>query len=741
MNRPIPPPEVATDLLSPTMPGIDSARMLSGAGVGLWVFDIAQDLVHSTSRACALMGLSPTAAGSWTLDAFLHHVTASKRDDVTRDIRECAVAERFLQILGVEDAEGSSRLVEVRGERTGGTVSGIVMERAEDETLRQSLHRSVENFQALFDSLPIPAFVYDPQTLRLLRWNDAALRVYNVTAEEASAHHLLKWLAPSDADRLREYLLALSPDTTARGVWRLHLPDGREVDVETSSHQVIFEGKALRLAIAQDVTEQMAAQRAIAVATEAMGRAVDARRIALVGHWQHDVVRGRSEWSDGAYRVLGLSVGAVTPSFEAFLSRVHPDDVPRLRSAQYYNRSSEPVWEDEYRVMRPDGTIRLIRELGEATFGLGGQLLRLVGIVQDVTETREVERQVEAHRVFLREIIDSLPICVAVHDRRGRLVVLNKTASEILGWEIASGEEEPTEAETVRFEAENAEVLNARTYQSRVDECVRDRHGQERFLTKTQRLIDGPEGANQYVLTLAVDTTQRRQEELRRREMEKLAATGRMAARVAHEINNPLAGIKSAFCLVKDEIPSSSPHQHYMPRIEREIDRIAAIVRQMFDLYRPLREPGELTDVDALLDDVAHLVQPQVRERQLRLEVLSSPKGARIPVEDAVLRPVVFNVLQNAIEASSSGMLVRMRATVTPEALRIEVSDEGSGIDASLQAHVFEPFFTTKNGLASGGLGLGLSIARSSVESLNGTLTFVSNDGPGTTFVIRIPVG
>ena len=249
-----------------------------------------------------------------------------------------------------------------------------------------------------------------------------------------------------------------------------------------------------------------------------------------------------------------------------------------------------------------------------------------------------------------------------------------------------------------------------------------------------------PDGTVDKVVEVVMDTTDRKRAEELLRESEKLAATGRMAARIAHEINNPLGGIKNSFLLIKDAIPKDYTYYEYVGRIEKEIDRIAHIVHQMFGLYRQEQKPTKRFSVDETIRDVVALLESSCRQHQIKIEL----DTARVPVIDAMLegslRQVLFNIIRNAIEASPPGEKVKVAAGSSKDFLTLTVSDQGKGIPKEIRSRIFEPFFTTKSAEVTGGLGLGLSVSRSLVESIGGSLDFKSKAGEGTKFRIFLPI-
>jgi signal transduction histidine kinase len=215
---------------------------------------------------------------------------------------------------------------------------------------------------------------------------------------------------------------------------------------------------------------------------------------------------------------------------------------------------------------------------------------------------------------------------------------------------------------------------------------------------------------------------------------------GRVAARVAHEINNPLAGIQNSFLLIKDAVPPTHPHFKYVGAIEREVGRIALVTRQLYEIYRPEHEGGGDASMQTVVGDAVAFLE-QVN-RAARLTIVTDLDGVPgvIPLPAAMLRQVVYNLVQNAADASPPGGTIRLRARVEDRMLTVSVSDQGPGVPPDLRERIFEPFFSTKGKRThASGMGLGLALVRRTVAAARGEIRVEDAEGGGACFAVTLP--
>ncbi len=219
---------------------------------------------------------------------------------------------------------------------------------------------------------------------------------------------------------------------------------------------------------------------------------------------------------------------------------------------------------------------------------------------------------------------------------------------------------------------------------------------------------------------------------------EKLAATGKIAASLAHEINNPLQAIHNCLHLV---IHKSSLGQdkrlEYLSMAQEEVERLTDLVQRMLDFYRPSKETVAPVDIEALLDDVLSLAAKRLQHARV---MVHRDATSPLPLVDGVsnlLKQVFLNIIINAVEAMPSGGDLYIETTRDERRQEVSISftDAGEGIPVAELANIFDPFFTTK----PKGTGLGLSVSHGIIERHGGRIDVRSDVGKGSTFTVRLP--
>jgi PAS domain S-box-containing protein len=263
--------------------------------------------------------------------------------------------------------------------------------------------------------------------------------------------------------------------------------------------------------------------------------------------------------------------------------------------------------------------------------------------------------------------------------------------------------------------------------------------GTPRWIRLRSFPVYNDEGEVYRLAGVAVDRTEQKAAEAALLQAERLTLAGKLAASVAHEINNPLQGVIGCLGLLHEALEDDRDPGSYLQIARQEAKRTAQIVSQLRSLGRPMQDGHkEPTDVNRLIHDV--LVLNKMHLHDHNVEVVWEPDADLPPltVWPDPLRQVFLNLVLNAVDAMPDGGQLRVSTacTTSPADVRVVIADSGTGIPPDVLPHIFEAFYSTKKE----GIGVGLFVSRSIVQEHGGRIEVESELGVGTTFTVRLPV-
>jgi signal transduction histidine kinase len=361
-----------------------------------------------------------------------------------------------------------------------------------------------------------------------------------------------------------------------------------------------------------------------------------------------------------------------------------------------------------------------------------------------------VERQALDDR-FFRHIVSSMRNGVIAFRRDGTLALMNNEAYRIFGLTPSGGDVGRPFADVLRDRQEIIRVLSGAFELSHLPNRAELRLKElDRVIGYTLSQVKDDGGAPIGAVLFFKDLTQVEQLEERERLRDRLASLGEMAAGIAHELKNPLAGIEVMAGLLRRQVPDSKDAQSLLADILSEAKLANAIVVEMLEFVRPVRLQVERTDLREVIQQSVTMAESKVPRRDVVVRVNLEPGLPMIESDHHQLSQVFTNLVANAFEALDGKGHITIAATTsaieadpafagihppTPAVL-VEVADDGPGVPAELTDRIFNPFFTTK----VTGTGLGLAIVRKIVDAHDGRIDVSSTPEMGTRFRVTLPV-
>ena len=367
---------------------------------------------------------------------------------------------------------------------------------------------------------------------------------------------------------------------------------------------------------------------------------------------------------------------------------------------------------------------------------------------------QEVERrtlEAEAQRRFTEAIIDSLPVSLYAVDRNYRVVAWNRNRElgelgiprgSVLGRNVFHV--------LTRQKREVLELEFSRVFESgeieRIEQETLTAHGQTKhwLISKIPMWLD-QSGKVSHVITVGEEITSRVEANRAVARAEKLAAVGRLASGVVHEINNPLATISACAEALESRVddgdfkgsPGLSDLKEYLALIRSEAFRCKTITNGLLDFSRTRGTQHVPLSINDVISAAARLVSHQRRGEKVDIQIDSADDLPVVMGDEGQLQQAVIALATNALDAMPFGGVLKISARNDADKVLIEVSDTGIGIPAENLHQIFEPFFTTKE--VGRGTGLGLAVCYGILTEHGGSLDVQSNVGVGTTFTISLP--
>lgn len=635
-----------------------------------------------------------------------------------------------------------------------GTVADIHEQKSAAERLRQS----EEQYRALIEASAVIVWRATKDGLITKVWGWGAFS--GQARGEYSGFGVLDTVHPDDRDKvITQWRAIRTSDEPRMFECRVRRADGMYRWVLTRAVPLLTEEGAVIewVGTVTDIHDQRLAEMKLRSSEERLRIAIETTAL---GIWDQDLLTGRSQWTPEARQILGLTP-KVEITREIVVRCIHHEDREHLESTFYADgHGASLTYSGTFRIIRADtGEERWVTAIGRTMVDESGRPVRKIGTIQDVTERklaenalRSSEERLRAREAHLESILETVPDAMIVADESGIIRSFSATAVHMFGYQ-------PEEVIGT-----NVKFLMPLPYREQHDGYIRRyRETGERRIIGNGRVAvaqrkDGStfpmevqvgemESDGQRFFTAFIrDLTERQRTETRMQElqselayMSRFTALGEMGSTLAHEINQPLTAITSylkgcGMILSDVEGEKVALVRHAVNEAAEEALRAGEVIRQLREFVARGGSEHQIEGLQRLVEEASALALVGAKEKDVKVEFDFPSENPLVFVNRVQIQQVLLNLIRNAIEAmhdvSVRELRIRARAIRSDSVVQLSVQDTGSGISPEILKNLFKPFTTTKQS----GMGVGLSISRTIVESHGGKIWVESTPGEGTTF-------
>ncbi len=575
-----------------------------------------------------------------------------------------------------------------------------------------------------------------------------------------------KELLAVKGDLLGKNLWQEFPAADQQGTYRYHFDRALQLGLPSEFEEFYPEPLNLWLSIQlrpfddgvviffRDITGRRQATATLTHQQELLAVVQQAARVAT---WDIDYATGKITFGSGSYPVFGHPLESI-PHFGAFKRILLPEYLPVIAQCMKTAIETGEVVVQEFQVRAADGSTLWLESRGRAVLK-DGATVSLRGITLDIQERKKVEdalrlrqEETERQRAELETIYKTAPIGLSLFDpvdfrylrvNDYQVETIGLPREQIIGRTIT--EIAPIEGlmDLFRLAVSGHPIKN-----HLLEGELPARPGERRFWNVSYSPVYNTDGSVAALAAAVLEVTKQKKAEAALVQSEKLAAVGRLASSISHEINNPLEAITNLLYLIglDQELPAHL--DQYVRAAQAELSRVCQIVTQTLRFHRQAVRATHVT-AGELVDAVLKLYAGRLVNSGITVDARYT-SSTRILCFENDIRQVLNNLIANAIDAMRQGGRLVIRAhdakhysSVHPEGrdgVRITIADTGSGMSSIVRARIFEPFYTTKD---LNGTGLGLWISQDIVRRHQGRLTFRTTEHPvhhGTIFSLFLPL-
>ncbi|UCI19074.1 PAS domain-containing protein [Mesorhizobium sp. B2-1-8] len=673
-------------------------------------------------------------------------------------------------------ADGAYRWVDGRGEPLrdqGGTIVqwfAISIDIDDEMRAQEALRERERELSQLVDVVPVaisrstadgePTF-YNKRLIDFLGLDVADAHKPGMSRLAAA---LATVIHPDDAASLGEtYSHSLLTGERFSMKYRLRRADGVYRWVEGRAEPLRDQSGAIVqwYAVTLDIDEEVRAQEALRERERELSQLVNLVPSLL---WRLSPEGEPVFFSKRMIEFFGLNVGDYDKQGRSGLAAaiaalVHPDDTARLGEALNRSFATGERFSMKYRLRRADGAYRWMEGRAEPLRHEDGRILQWYGLSHDVDDQVHVEEALRERERFLWQLVETLPALIDCAAPDGEPIYRSQQLREFLGYNLEELDGAGKSRLVGTLDAgvhpdDVAGVKEQYAHSLSTGEPYSRKHRLRRFdgeylwVDTRAAPMRNAEGAiiQWNVICLDIDSEVRTQEELRLAQerlarASQAASLAELSASIAHEVNQPLAAIvansHACYRWLAAEPPNLVRAKTTAERIIRDANSAADVVSRIRALFRPSLEMRTSTPIPSVIAEARDLMAEEATRRRVRMKVDVEGELPPVALDHVQVQQVLINLIRNGMDAMGSvagDRVLEIRVRRMGNEVQTEISDLGRGVE--FPDKIFEPFFTTKEH----GMGMGLAVCRSIVESHGGRLWAEKNEPHGATFIFTLPI-
>jgi PAS domain S-box-containing protein len=629
-------------------------------------------------------------------------------------------------------------------------IASIAIERTLNE---EALKHSERNLSLTINTIPTLIQVSRSDGT-ILSVNQAVLDYYGLTLQEMQKEDFrARFYHPDDVERLREERNeALKRPLQFEYEQRALGKDGKYRWFLVRYNPLLDDQGTIErwYATAFDIEDQKRAQEDVRRSEAFLA---EAQRLTSMGSFSWRVATDEITWSEELYRIYEFASG-VPVTFELIRSRVHPEDLTLYEKMVEQARNGADDFEWQYRLLMPDQSNKYMHAVAHATRDPNGQM-EYIAAVQDVTRRKLIEEEMRRSEAFLAEGQRLSTTGSFVWRPDSDEIVFSDELKRIFGFELGM----PVTLERIVgcVHPDDMSLVAEKIAQARAgggdhdyELRLRMPDGSVKYLHTNARANQRPDGYLEFVGAMQDVTLRRLAEEALGKARSELAhatrimSLGVLTASIAHEVNQPLSGIitNASTCvrMLDGDPPNVDGARETAKRTIRDGRRAADVITRLRALFSKKDAAFDLVDLNEATREVIALSRSELERNRVITRTELADELPLVRGDRVQLQQVIVNLLRNGSDAMSTvddrprELLFRTEVE-DGHLVRLSVQDAGAGFEPQSLDRLFQTFYTTKDE----GMGIGLSVSRSVIESHHGRLWAMPNDGPGVTFSFSIP--